>query len=195
MGDRTSLTLSPGMAGMSENVFLNLKNRSHSISADVEIPAGGANGVILAQAGRFGGWSLYLKDGKPTYTYNFLGLQHYTVGAPDALPAGKATIRLNFDYDGGGIGKGGLATILVNGAKVASGRIERTQGMMFSADETAGVGQDDATPVTTDYKEHDNSFTGKIIKVTLDVKPVGAAVKAGADAARHEAEVKRGMSN
>src|SRR6185295_18167805 len=106
------------------------------ITADVVVRAGGANGVILAQGGRFGGWSLYLKDGKPTYTYNFLGLQPYTVAAPTAVAAGKATIRMNFDYDGGGIGKGGLATILVDGAKVASGRIERTQPFLFSADET-----------------------------------------------------------
>jgi len=195
MGDRTSLSLASGMVGMSENAFINVKNRSLSITADVDVPSGGASGVILAQGGRFGGWSLYLKDGRPTYTYNFLGLQHYTVGAPDALAAGKATVRMNFDYDGGGIGKGGTATILVNGAKVASGRIERTQGLLFSADETAGVGQDDATPVTTDYKEHDNAFTGKIVKVTIDVKPVGAAVKAEADAVRQEAEIKRGLSN
>jgi arylsulfatase len=195
MGERTSLTLSEGMVGMSENVFINIKNRSLSITADVEIPEGGANGVIIAQAGRFGGWSLYLKDGKPTYCYNFLGLQQFKVSAPEALAAGKTTVRMNFDYDGGGIGKGGTATILVNGKEVASGRIERTQGMIFSADETAGVGMDDATPVTTDYKERDNSFTGKIVKVTVDVKPIGAAVKAQADAARHEADVKTAMSN
>lgn len=195
MGDRTSLTLSEGMGGMSENVFLNLKNRSCSITADVEIPEGGANGVVIAQAGRFGGWSLYLKDGKPTYCYNFLGLQEYKVAAPTALAAGKATIRMNFDYDGGGAGQGGLATILVNGEKVASGRIERTQMAIFSADETAGVGMDDATPVTTDYKERDNSFTGKIIKVTIDVKPVGAAVKAQADAAQQESRVKTALAN
>ena len=195
MGDRTSLTLSEGMGGMSENVFLNLKNRSCSITADVEIPAGGANGVVIAQAGRFGGWSLYLKDGKPTYCYNFLGLQEYKVAAPTALAAGKATIRMNFDYDGGGAGQGGLATILVNGEKVASGRIERTQMAIFSADETDGVGMDDATPVTTDYKERDNSFTGKIIKVTIDVKPVGAAVKAQADAAQQESRVKTALAN
>ena len=85
---------------------------------------------------------------------------------------------MDFDYDGDGIGKGGLATLSANGAKVASGRIERTQGMIFSADETAGVGMDDATPVTTDYKERDNAFTGKIVKVTVDVRAVGAAVKA-----------------
>jgi hypothetical protein len=195
MGQRTSLTLSTGMDSMSENVFLNMKNRSCSITADVEIPAGGANGVIIAQAGRFGGWSLYLKDGKPTYCYNFLGLEEFKVAAPSAMAAGKATLRMNFDYDGGGAGKGGTASLLVNGEKVASGRIERTQMAIFSADETAGVGKDDATPVTTDYKERDNSFTGKILKVTVDVKPIGAAVKAQADAAKHESDVKTAMSN
>jgi hypothetical protein len=195
MGDRTSLTLSEGMLGMSENVFINVKNRSLSITADVEIPQGGANGVVLAQGGRFGGWSLYLKEGKPTYCYNFLGLQQFTVSTPQALSAGKATIRMNFDYDGGGIGKGGTATILVNGEKAASSRIERTQAILFALDETAGVGQDDASPVTSDYKEHDNSFTGKIFKVVIDVKPIGEAVKAEADAARREVEVKTALSN
>jgi arylsulfatase len=195
MGERTSLTLSEGMVGMSENVFINIKNRSLSITADVEIPEGGANGVIIAQAGRFGGWSLYLKDGKPTYTYNFLGLQQFKVSAPDALSAGKATVRMNFDYDGGGIGKGGIATILVNGEKVASGRIERTQGMLFSADEGAGVGLDDATPVTSDYKERDNSFTGKIFKLVIEVKPIGAAVKAEAEVGQRTAAVKKALSD
>ena len=195
MGDRTSLALSEGMLGMSENVFINIKNRSLSITADVEIPEGGANGVILAQAGRFGGWSLYLKDGKPTYCYNFLGLQEYNVSAPQALVAGKAIVRMNFDYDGGGIGKGGTATILVNDKKVASGRIERTQPTIFSADEGAGVGVDDATPVTTDYKERDNAFTGKIVKVTVDVKPIGAAVKAEADLGQRSAAVKKALSD
>ena len=195
MGGRTSLMLSEGMVGMSENVFINIKNRSLSITADVEIPEGGANGVILAQGGRFGGWSLYLKDGKPTYCYNFLGLQQFKVSAPEALAAGKATVRMNFDYDGGGIGKGGTAAILVNGQKVASDRIEHTQAMVFSADETAGVGMDDATPVTTDYKERDNAFTGKILKVTVDVKPIGAAVKAEADLGQRTAAVKKALSD
>jgi arylsulfatase A-like enzyme len=195
MGDRTSLTLSEGMAGMSENVFINVKNRSLSITADVQIPQGGANGVILAQGGRFGGWSLYLKDGKPTYCYNFLGLQETKVSAPQVLASGKATIRMNFDYDGGGIGKGGTATLLVNGAKVASGRIEHTQGMVFSADETADVGLDGATPVSTDYKEGDNSFTGKILKVEIDVKPMGVAEKADADKALQEAKLKKAISD
>jgi arylsulfatase A-like enzyme len=185
MEGRTSLTLSAGMDSMSENVFINIKNRSLSIEADVEIPEGGANGVILAQGGRFGGWSLYFKDGTPTYTYNFIGLEQYKVQAPKAVPPGKATIRMNFDYDGGGLGKGGTATLLVNGEKVASGRIERTQAMIFSADETAGVGVDDATPVTKDYKEYDNAFTGKIFKVTVDVQPIGEAVKAEKESVAH----------
>ena len=195
MGDRTSLTLHAGMKGMSENVFINVKNRSLTITADVEIPAGGANGVILAQGGRFGGWSLYMKGGKPIYVYNFIGLQRFTVASPQALPAGKSTIRLEFAYDGGGLGKGGLATIYVNDKKVAEGRIERTQPMIFSADETADVGEDDATPVTEDYKAYDNKFTGKILKVTVDVKEMGAGVKAEAAKAGAEAAKKAALSN
>jgi arylsulfatase len=195
MGDRTSLTLAPGMDSMSENVFINIKNRSHTITADVEIPEGGANGVILAQGGRFGGWSLYLKDGKPTYCYNFLGIEAFKVQGPNALAPGKATIRMNFDYDGGGVGKGGTATVLVDGAKVADGRIERTHVTIFSADETAAVGVDDATPVTSDYKERDNAFTGKIAKVTVEVKPIGQALKAEVDEAQREAELRRALAD
>ncbi len=172
MAGRTSLTVYEGMVGMSENVFIDTKNRSYSLSAEVEIPAGGANGVILAQAGKFGGWSLYLKDGKPMYAYNFLGLQTFKVAATAAVPAGKATIRYEFTYDGGGLGKGGTGIILVNGKKVAEGKIERTQAFAFSADEGASVGLDDETAVSNDYKEGDNKFTGKIQKVVIEVGPV-----------------------
>ena len=111
------------------------------------------------------------------------------------MAAGKATIRMNFDYDGGGVGKGGTASILVNGEKVASGRVERTHATIFSADETAAVGVDDATPVTSDYKERDNAFTGKILKVTVEVKPMGAAIKAQAESAQREAAVKKAISD
>ncbi|MGE5362275.1 MAG: arylsulfatase [Bacteroidales bacterium] len=189
MGDRMSLTLYPGMTGMSENAFINVKNRSLTITADVEVAAGGANGVILAQGGRFGGWSLYMKGGKPIYVYNFLGLQRFTVASAQALPSGKATIRFEFAYDGGGLAKGGLGTMYVNDKKVAEGRIERTEPLQFSADDGADVGVDEGTPVTEDYKSLDSGFTGKIIKVKVDVKEMGAGVKteaakAGADAAR-----------
>jgi arylsulfatase len=107
IGERTSMTLYAGMKGMSENVFPNVKNRSLTITADVEIPAGGANGVILAQGGRFGGWTLYMKGGKPIYTYNFIGLQRFTVTGTQPIPQGKATVRFEFAYDGGGVAKGG----------------------------------------------------------------------------------------
>ena len=195
MGDRTSLTLYPGMKGMSENVFLNVKNRSFTITANVEIPQGGANGVIIAQGGRFGGWSLYFKGGKPIYTYNFLGLQRFNVAATQPVPAGKASIRLEFAYDGGGLGKGGLGTIYVNEKKVAEGRVERTQPIIFSADETADVGQDDATPVTEDYKAHDSGFTGKIGKVTVDLKETKTAEKAQEDKLRAEVTQKKAMAD
>lgn len=170
MGGRTSLTVFEGMKGMTENVFINIKNRSHVITAQVLIPEGGANGVIIAQAGRFGGWSLYLKDGKPTYAYNYLGLKTEKIVSNKPIPAGKATIRFEFTYDGGGLGKGGAGTMVVNGEKAATGRLERTQAMIFSADEGVDVGLDGETNVTDDYKEGDNHFTGKIQKVTVELK-------------------------
>jgi len=186
IGRRTSLTLYPGMKGMTENVFINLKNKTHSITAELEIPEKGANGVVLAQAGRFGGWSLYLKDGKPVYTYNFLGLERFSVKGDAALPAGKVTLRFEFAYDGGGLGKGGTGTLLVNGKKAGEGKIGRTQPNIFSADETADVGVDEATPVTEDYKEGDNAFTGKIRKVIVEFTPTK---KVAADQAQEKESI------
>jgi arylsulfatase len=196
MAGRTSLTVFEGMIGMSENVFINIKNRSHTITAEVTIPKGGAKGVILAQAGRFGGWSLYLKDGKPTYTYNFLGMKRSTIAAKNPLPAGKATIRFDFAYDGGGLAKGGMGTIFVNGKKVAKGRIDRTQPMAFSGDEGADVGQDGETPVTEDYGiKAPYRFTGKIGKVTIDVKEMMKAEKEQENKLRIETAYKKAMSD
>jgi arylsulfatase len=195
MGTRTSLTFSAGMTGMTDNVFINMRNRSFSITADFDVPQGGANGVVLAQGGRFGGWSLYLKDGKPTYYYNFLGLNFYKVAAPRALTPGKATIRVDFAYDGGGVGKGGTATLLINGKKAASGRIEKTQPTGFSFDETAGVGIDESTPVSKEYNERDNAFTGKIEKVIIDVQPMSAADAAADGAANAKAKARKNSSD
>lgn len=169
--DRKSLTLYEGMEGMLENTFMNIKNRSSKITAEIDVPAGGANGAILAQGGRFGGWSLYMADGKPAYVYNFLGLARYTVVAPQALPSGPATVVLDFAYDGGGVGKGGKATLLVNGKVVAEGRVEKTQPNIFSADETADVGIDNQTPVALGIGiGAETRFTGKINEITLEVK-------------------------
>ena len=171
MAGRTSLTLAEGMTGMMENVFINVKNKSKTITAEVEVPASGANGTILAQGGRFGGWALYVKDGVPAYDYNFLGLKHYTIASTKPLAPGKATIRFDFAYDGGGLGKGGTGTLFVNNEKVAEGRIEHTQAMMFSADETADVGIDLGTPVVEAIgSEAKSRFTGRIPKVTVEVK-------------------------
>ena len=194
MAGRTTLTVYEGMAGMSENVFINTKNRSHTITAEVTIPKGGAKGVLLAQAGRFGGWSLYLKNGKPTYTYNFLGLKRFTIAAKQAVPAGKATIRYEFAYDGGGLAKGGVGTIFVNDKKVAEGRIDRTQPMIFSADEGADVGEDAETPVVENYGvPAPYKFTGKINKVTIDLKEMKKAEKANEDKGRAEAAYKKAL--
>ena len=137
----------------------------------MEIPAGGANGVILAQGGRFGGWSLYVKDGKPTYTYNFLGLQQYTVNAHRAARARQGDDPLDFAYDGGGRGKGGTATIFVNGKKVGSGRIEQhqRQHLLGRRSRRRGRGRRDQRELRRTSK-HDNKFTGKIEKVKVDVK-------------------------
>ena len=194
MAGRTSLTVHQGMTGMSENTFINVKNRSHTITAEVEVPQGGANGVILAQAGRFGGWSFYLKDGKPTYTYNWLGLKQYTVAAEQALPAGRATIRFEFTYDGGGVGKGGTGTLYINGTNVATGRIDQTQCCAFSADEGADVGADEGTPVTEDYQVP-FKFTGKIDKVMIDLKEMTPSVAEEADKSRRVAALKKALSN
>jgi arylsulfatase A-like enzyme len=196
MAGRTSLTVYEGMIGMSENVFINAKNRSHMITADVQVPKGGAKGVILAQAGRFGGWSLYMKAGKPTYTYNFLGLKHYTIAAKQPVPAGKATIRFEFAYDGGGLGKGGTGTLFVNGKQVAKGRIERTQPLAFSGDEGADVGEDGETPVVENYGiPSPYKFTGKIDKITIDLKEMKTADKEKANMVQKQASLKKALSD
>lgn len=193
---RISLTVYEGMTGMSENVFLNLKSQSHSIEAEVDVPKVGANGVVIAQAGRFGGWSLYVKNGKLTYTYNFLGLQRYTVTATKPLPVGKSTLRFEFAYDGGGAGKGGVATLLVNGQKVGQGRIERTQPYFYSADEGVDVGEDGETPVVENYgTPAPHKFTGKLGKVTVAVVPAKPAAKAAADGGQKEAALKKALAD
>jgi arylsulfatase len=190
MGGRTSLTLGEGMTGMMENVFLNVKNKSVTITAEVEVPTSGANGAILVQGGRFGGWALYVKDGRPAYDYNFLGMQRSSIAATQPLAPGKATIKLDFAYDGGGMGKGGTGTLFVNGQKVAEGRIEHTQPMMFSADETADVGIDLGTPVVEAIgSEARSRFTGRIPKVTIEVRD--ATAKADAAVSQAQKDVAR----
>jgi len=196
MAGRTSLTVAEGMTGMMESVFIDVKNRSKTITAEVEVPESGANGTILAQGGRFGGWSLYVKDGVPAYDYNFLGLQRFTVAGTEKLKPGKSTIRFDFAYDGGGPGKGGVGTLFVNNKKVAEGRIEHTQPGIFSADETADVGIDLATPVVEAIgSEAKSRFTGGISKVTIETKPMKQPEQAAAEQSKKLAAHRKAMSD
>lgn len=171
MGPRKTLTLAEGMVGMLEGAFVNVKNRSKTITAELLVPEGTTNGTLISQGGRFGGWSLYVKDGVPAYDYNFLGLQRTTIASSSKLAPGKAELRFQFDYDGGGPAKGGLGTLFVNGEKVAEGRIPATQPGIFSADETADVGIDLGTPVVEAIgAEARSRFTGRIPKLTVSVQ-------------------------
>ena len=194
MAGRRSLTVYPGMPVMSENAFINIKNQSHAITAEVEVPQKGAEGILLAQGGRFGGWAFYVKDGKPAYGYNWLGLKQYEIVADEALKPGKASVRFEFAYDGGGAGKGGVGTLLVNGKKVGEGRIEQTQCCMFSLDEGASVGRKDGTPIS-DQAGMPFAFTGKIEKVSIDLTDKAAAEQGAAAPAVEENKTKRKLAD
>jgi arylsulfatase len=125
--------------------------------------------VIIAQGGAFAGWSLYLKGGRPVYCYNLLGLQRFKVEGNSPIPAGQHQLRMEFAYDGGGLGKGGTVTLFVDGDPVGEGRVEGTIPMIFAADETADVGRDTASPVSDDYSGETSVFTGRIEWVQIDL--------------------------
>jgi arylsulfatase A-like enzyme len=170
-GDRKTMTFYPGMTHLMENTVLNVKNRSHTITAEVEIPEGGADGVIVAQGGRFAGWTLYVKDGAAKYGYNWFDDAHYYVGGQTKLPTGTVNIRYHFNFEGDAPGGGGTGTLFVNETKIAEGKIEKTVPFVFSADETLDIGGDLALPVTDDYPEGEaNKFSGKINWVRIDLE-------------------------
>jgi arylsulfatase len=158
-----------GMGRLTENVLLNIKNKTHAVTADVEIPEGGATGVLIAQGGAFGGWSLYLHEGRPAYCYNLFGLRRFKVYGDAAIPAGSHQIRMEFTYDGGGLAKGGAVTLFVDGDQAGQGRVDATQPMAFSADETADVGRDIGSSVSDDYASERSVFTGIVNRVQIDV--------------------------
>ncbi len=167
----TSQLLFGGMGRLTENSVLNLKNKSYSVTAELDIPEGGANGVVVAQGGAFGGWSLYLDDGRPTYCYNLLGLNRVKVAGADAVPAGTHQVRVEFAYDGGGLAKGGALTLYVDGQQVGATRQEASVPMIFSADETCDVGSDTGSAVSDDYTPEESHFTGRVEWVQLDAGP------------------------
>jgi arylsulfatase len=154
---------------LTEWSVLTLKNKSYAITAEIDVPAEDASGVIVAQGGITGGWSLYLSDGVPTYCYNFLGLEHTFVRGGTALEAGVCQVRMEFKYDGGGLAKGGTISLYTDGDLAASGRLERTQPFVYSADETCDVGSDDASAVSPEYTAATSHFTGKVNWVELAI--------------------------
>jgi arylsulfatase len=158
-----------GMGRLSENSVINIKNKSHSVTAEVEIPAGGAQGVIIAQGGAPGGWSLYAHGGKLKYCYNVVGRQYFYVESADALPAGNHQVRMEFAYDGGGLAKGGNVALYVDGQKAGEGRVEYTTPFFFSLDEGCDIGWESGSPVSPDYGVRDNAFNGEVHWVQIDV--------------------------
>ena len=164
-----SQVLFGGMGRLSESSVLNIKNKSFSVTADLEVPDGGANGVMIAQGGRFGGWSVFAKDGKAKFVYNVLGIKSFDIEATEQIPAGRTQVRMEFVYDGGGLGKGGAVTLYYDGMAAGEGRVEQTQGFIFSADETTDIGYESGTTVSSDYTAHTSKFNGKINWVQIDL--------------------------
>jgi len=158
-----------GMGRLSENAVINVKNKSHSVTAELTVPDGGAEGVIVAQGGAFAGWSLYVKDGKPKYAYNLFGLRQFHVESDAVVPPGTHQVRMEFDYDGGGLGKGGSVSLFVDGAKTGEGRVEGTVPLIYSADETCDIGSDTASAVSDDYTPQESRFKGTVEWVQIDV--------------------------
>jgi arylsulfatase A-like enzyme len=157
-----------GMGRLSENSVVNIKNRSHAVTAQIEAPEGGGEGVLIAQGGAYAGWSLYLLEGRPVYCYNFFGLQRFKVVGEQVVPPGEHQVRMELAYDGGGLAKGGDVTLYVDGDKVGEGRVEHTVPAVFSGDETTDLGRDSATPVSDDHGA-DNAFTGRVRWVQIDL--------------------------
>ena len=169
----TTQLLYGGMGRLSENAVVNVKNKSHAVTADIEVPDGGANGVLIAQGGRFAGWSLYLHEGRPRYCYNLLGVRRFIVEGGTAVAPGPHRIRMEFDYDGGGPAKGATASLFIDGAPVGEGRIDATVPLVFG-DETADIGCDTGTTVSEDYTSATSHFTGTVNWVQIDIDAAAA---------------------
>jgi hypothetical protein len=183
----TSQVLLSGMGRLGENCVLNLKNKSHSVTAELEVPDGKpANGVIIAQGANIGGWSLYAKDGKLKYCYNLGGIKWFYVESDRTIPAGKQQVRMEFAYDGGGLAKGGDVTLFIDGKEAGKGRVDATLPVVFSADDGCDVGCDNGAPVAEDYGPTDNGFNGT-------VKGVQLAIKEAADAADHKVSAEQAL--
>src|SRR5678815_5702736 len=158
-----------GMGRLSENCVVSIKNKSHAVTAEIEVPASGAEGVLIAQGANIGGWILYAKEGKLKYCYNLGGVQRFYVEATSPIPAGEHQARMEFAYAGGGLGKGGKVTLYTDGKKVGEGDIPMTLAMVFSADDGCDVGEDSGAPVSPDYGPQGNAFNGQVKGVQLAI--------------------------
>ena len=157
------------MGRLTENSVVVMKNKSYAVTAQIEVPEDGARGVIVAQGGAFGGWTLYAKDGRPAHCYNLFGLQLFKIHGDDAIPPGEHQVRMEFAYDGGGLGKGGTASLYLDGSKVGEGRIDATVPMLFSGDETLDIGSDSGTPVTDDLGPAELAFNGRVRWIEIEL--------------------------
>src|SRR5262249_39576409 len=165
-----------GMGRLGENCVINVKNKSHAVTAEIVVPQSGAEGVIIAQGGNIGGWSLYAKGGKLKYCYNLAGGQQFFVESDRALPPGGHQVRMEFAYAGGGLGQGGQASLYIDGQKVGEGPIPMTQAMVFSADDGCDVGEDGGSPVSPDYGPRGNAFNGRVKGVQLAIDEVAESL-------------------
>jgi hypothetical protein len=189
---RTKFTFYPGMVRIPEGTAPSILNKSFQVSAVMEIPVDGAEGVVITQGGRFNGWGLYLLAGKPVFHYNLMGIQRYTVAGEEKLAPGKHTVVLDFKYDGGGLGKGGVAKMIVDGKVAAEGKLDKTIPFRISADETLDIGEDTGTPVSEDYHVP-FKFTGDLKEVVVSL---GEAKLTAADQkATDEARANEGLSD
>jgi hypothetical protein len=188
---RSLFTYYPGMTRIPEGSAPSILNKSFKVGADLEVPPGGAEGILVTQGGRFNGWGLYMLAGKPVFHYNTVGVFRYTVAGPDQLSPGRHTIVLDFSYDGGGLGKPGTAKLIVDGKQVAEGRIERTIPFRISADETLDIGEDTGTPVSEDYHVPFR-FTGDLNKLAIQL--TDAPLNADEQAQMEQMEAAFGLS-
>jgi hypothetical protein len=165
-----------GMGHLGENCVLSIKNKSHSVTAEIVVPASGAEGVIISQGANIGGWSLYAKAGKLKYCYNWGGFKNFFVEGTTPMPAGDHQVRMEFAYAGGGLGKGGKVTLFTDGKKVGEGDIGATLAVVFSADDGCDVGEDSGAPVSPDYGPHGNAFNGTVKGVQLAIADAAESV-------------------
>ena len=190
---RTSFTYYPGATRIPESSAVNTKNKTHTITATIDMPKQSGDGVIVAAGGIVAGYTLYVKDRKPIYEYNWFSQDRYKVASPDPLPEGRATIRVEFVSDGG-VGKGGKVTLVVNDRMVAEGRVDKTVPGRFSADETFDIGMDTGSPVSTAYNSP-NVFTGKINKVTFELGAIPLGIRGDIERIERETRIRKAMSD